>query len=145
MTILRRFFLSHSTEKTPRGTVLCSGKVLVWTKILDERTWMQGRVYHESLSPNFRLTVPKFFVEEHFYVAENFWYRKMSRIKKGRVSRVFVKTVLSHSTESYRRRTLLLFKNFRVSKNFEPKRFLSRFYTENFWSDSAKKSCRGTF
>ena len=75
---------------------------------------MQGRVYHESLSKNFRLTVPKNFVEEQFYVAENFWYRKMSRIKKGRVSRVFVTTVLSHSTESYRRRTLLLFKNFRL-------------------------------
>ena len=39
-------FLSHSTEKLRRGTLLCSTKFLVSKKIMDKRGGEGGREYH---------------------------------------------------------------------------------------------------
>ena len=60
-----------------------------------------------------------------------------------RVSRFCVEKFLSHSTESFRRGTLLCFRKIRVSKNFMPKREKSRFSTENLLSHNAEKIRRG--
>ena len=51
---------------------------------------------------------------------------------------------MSHSTESYRRGTILCFRNFRLSKKFVPKWGTSRFSTEKFLSHTAEIVCRGT-
>ena len=56
--------LSHSTEKLRRGTLLCFTKFLVSRNFLDKRGEEGGREYHDFLSKNFCLTVPKFFVGE---------------------------------------------------------------------------------
>ena len=65
--------------------------------------------------------------------------KKLQEQKKKRVSRISIKTVLSHRAESSPRWTLLCFGNFRVLKTIVPKRGISRFPTENFSSHSAKK------
>ena len=65
---MSNFFLSHSTEKFCRGTLVfqkCSGI----EKFLDNRGIT-------ILSNFFCLTVPKNFVGEPFCVSENYWYGK---------------------------------------------------------------------
>ena len=44
---------------------------------------LYAKEYHDFPLKNFRLTVPKNFVEEPFYVSENFCYRKMLGIREG--------------------------------------------------------------
>ena len=58
------------------------------------------RVSRFSLE-NFRLTVPKNFVEEPFCVSENFCFRKMLGIREGGVSRLSVEIFLSHSAKKF--------------------------------------------
>ena len=60
-----------------------------------------------------------------------------------KVSRFSVEKFPSLSVEKFRRGTRLCFRKFRVSKNFMPKRGISRFSTENF-SHSTEKFRRGT-
>ena len=91
-------FSSHSAEKFRRGTLLYFRKFLVPKNVRDKR----GGRYHDFLSKLFCLTVPKNFVGEPFCISENFWYRKMLGIERGRESRFSVKIVLSHSTETFR-------------------------------------------
>ena len=62
VTIFRQKFLSHSTEKFRRGTLLCFRKFLVAKNVRDKR----GGGYHDFLSKLFCLTVPKNFVGEPF-------------------------------------------------------------------------------
>ena len=67
-------FLSHSTEKLRRGTLLCSRKTLVSKNVRDKT----GGEYHNFPSKFFCLTVPKNFVGEPFSVSmisgiENFY------------------------------------------------------------------------
>ena len=88
--------------------------------------------------------VPKNFVEKPFCVSENFWFRKMLGIREGAGITIFRQKVLSHSTESFRRGTLLCFRKFWVSKNFMPKRGISRFSVENLLSHSTEIFRRGT-
>ena len=38
--------------------------------------------FHDILSESFCLTVPKYFLGEPFLVSENFWYRKILRIRR---------------------------------------------------------------
>ena len=92
---------------------------------------------------NFYLTVPKIFVEEPFCVAENFWYRKMSRREKG-ASRLFLENLLCHSTEKLRWANMC-FRKFLVSKNVkdERERGASRLSIENLLSHSTEKLRRG--
>ena len=44
---------------------------------------LYAKRYHDFSLRNFCFTVPKNFVEEPFWVSENFWYRKVLGIKEG--------------------------------------------------------------
>ena len=68
--------LCHSTEKLRRGN-LCFRNFLVSKSVKDNRE----RGHHEFPSKICCLTVPKNFVGETC-VSENFWYRKMLRIRE---------------------------------------------------------------
>ena len=87
----------------------------------------------------FCLTVPKNFVEETFCVAENFWYRKMSRREKG-ASRLFLENLLCHSTEKLRWANLC-FRKFLVSEIVKDnrERGASRISIENLLSHNTVK------
>ena len=61
-------------------------------------------------------------------------------LERGRVSQLFVKIVLSHSTKKLRRGTLRCFRKFLVSKNFMLQRVIARFSVEMFLSHSAEKN-----
>ena len=67
-------FLSHSTEKPRRGTLLSFRSIPerkeLWIRKLG------GVDYHELPSEMFCLTVPKKIVQESFSVSFNFGYRK---------------------------------------------------------------------
>ena len=77
--------------------------------------------HHDFPSKICCLTVPSNFVGETC-VSENFWYRKMLRIReRGGASRLSVEIFLSHSTENLRRGNLC-FRKFLVSKNVKDKR-----------------------
>ena len=100
----------------------------------------------------FFVTVPKNFVDEPFCVSESFWYRKKlwMRWRGVAVSRYSVEIYLSHSTEAFRRETLLC----GVSENFLQTKSLwikadgrggrLKFFRPNFFSHSGKKFSRGT-
>ena len=108
--------LSHSTENLRRGN-LCFRKFLVSKNVKDKRE----RGHHDFPSKLCCLTVPKNFVVETC-VSENFWYRKMLRIREREgASRLSIETLLSHSTEKLRRGNLC-FRKFLVSKNVKDKR-----------------------
>ena len=74
-----------------------------------------GRECHDFPLEIFCLTVPKIFAEEPFCVAENFWYRKMSRRRERGASRIPLENLLSHSSEKFRWANLCL-RKFLVSK-----------------------------
>ena len=76
-----------------------------------------GRYFHDFMLETFCLTVPKIFVEEPFCVAENFWYRKTSRRRERRASRLSIENLLSHNTEKFRRGNFC-FGKVLVSQNF---------------------------
>ena len=57
---------------------------------------------------------------------------------------ISVEKFSSHSAEKFRRGTRLCFRKFRVSKNFMPKRGISRFSIGNLLSHSTEKLRRGT-
>ena len=71
-------FLSHSTEKFRKRSLLCFRNVLLWKKFMD-KIWG----YHKFPSEIFRLTVPKNFVGEPFNISENLGYRKILCIRRG--------------------------------------------------------------
>ena len=58
-------------------------KELLQTSIPPLISVLYAKGYHDFPLKNFRLTVPKNFVEELFCVSENFWYRKMLGIRWG--------------------------------------------------------------
>ena len=60
--------------------MLCFRKFAVAKKFMDKRG---GREYHCFPLKILRLKVPKNFVEEHFCVSKNFWYRKMLVLREG--------------------------------------------------------------
>ena len=98
--------------------------------------WIRGggREYHDFPSKLFCLRVLENFVEDSFCVSGNFWYGKILWIRGGRegVSRFSVETFLPHSTGEFRRRFLLCFRNFLVTKNLFHARGKSRLFVENF-------------
>ena len=65
---------------------------------------------------------------------------------RGRVvvSRLSVETVFSPGVETFRRRTILCFKKFRVSQKFMHENRISQFPVEKFLSQSTRKLRRGT-
>ena len=103
---------------------------------------MLKRGYHD-FPLSFSLT--KKFVGKSFGVSEKLRYRKLFMHKKGRgyhdfPSEIFCLPVPKH----FVRGTLLCFRKFRVSKNFMPKRGISRFSVENLLSRSTEKLRKGT-
>ena len=100
-----------------------------------------AREYHNFLSKTFCLTVPKNFVAEPFIVSiisgtENFRLQRF-------MSRFFVESFLSHSTEKLLRGTLLCFTKILVSEKIMDKRKggrkgVSKTSVEKFLSQSAK-------
>ena len=125
-------FLSHRTEKTP-------GNHSVFQKISGgEKYFMDERgggitIFRRS----FCLTVPKFFIREHFGVSEKFFYRKFSCIGGGGI------TVLSHRTAKgklCKGKGILPFSgNFRVSKKNMDKRGLITIFIRNFYVSQCRK------
>ena len=135
-TFRRIFFVWYYRNILRRNpSVLCFGKFLVAKKFMDER----GGGHHDFLSSLFCLAVSKNFVVEYFCVSKSYWHRKKFMITEGRVSRFSVQIVLFQCTETFRRWTLLRFRNFLVSKNFLPTRKISRSSFENLLSHSTKK------
>ena len=70
-------FLSHSTKKIHRRTLLC------FRKLMRSKNFIHKRGYHDFLSKFFCLKVPKNFVEKPFGVSENFGYGKILCIRRG--------------------------------------------------------------
>ena len=75
-----QIFLSHSTEKLRRGSLLCSRKILRSKSVRDKR----GGEYHNFPSKLLCFTVPKKFVGESFSVSlisnvEKIWIRGRRR------------------------------------------------------------------
>ena len=76
-----------------------------------------GGGYHDFLSKSFCLTVPKYFIGEHFSVSEKFFYRKFSCIGEGGGITVLSKfSVSQERNENLCKGTLLFSIKFLVSK-----------------------------
>ena len=85
-------FLSHSAENFRRGILYCCNN-FGYRKSLDK-----GGGSITLFRRSFSLTVPTYFIGEHFGVSEKFFYRKFSCIGGG-ASR-FCRNFLSHRTET---------------------------------------------
>ena len=87
-----------------------------------EKVWIRGgsiTIFRRS----FCLTVPKYFIAEHFGVSEKFFYRKFSCIGGGRGITVLSKFFVSQDrNEKLCKGTLLFSGNFLVSKKNLEKR-----------------------
>ena len=74
-----KIFLSHSTERFCKGTLLCFRKFLL------SKNFMHKRGYQDFLSTIFCLTIPKIFVREKLMLSKIFmherhkWEREVSR------------------------------------------------------------------
>ena len=80
-TVLPKIFLSHRTEKTSPGNHSVFQKISGREKYFMD-LWIRGGGGITIFRRSFCLTVPKYFIGEHFGVSENFFYRKFS-CKKG--------------------------------------------------------------
>ena len=111
----------------------CVSENFWYRKILGIREGAGITIFRQNC---FCLTVPNRFAEETFCAVfqEISDSEKVYRWGGGGASRFFVEIVLSHSTQTFRRGTLLCFRKFRVSKNFMPKRGTSRFSIEKLFS-----------
>ena len=103
------------------------------------KKFIHNRGYHVLPSKFFGLTVPKYFIGEHFRVSEKIFYQKLSCI--GRRASRFCRNFLSHRTE-----TKIFVKDlFRFPENFWYRKKLwiwggiSRFSIEVFMSRSTEK------
>ena len=108
-TVLLKIFLSHRTEKTSPGNHSVFQKNSGRENIL----WLREggiTIFRRS----FCLTVPKYFIGEHFGVSEKFFYRKFSSIGGIRVLSKFF--VSQDRNEKLCKGTLLFSGNFLVSK-----------------------------
>ena len=110
-----------------------------------------GGEYQDFPSKSLCLTVPKIFVGEFFSVSLTLGIEKKLGIREREREReretglrFFVVIVVSHSNETFRRGTLRCFRKFRVSKNFMPKRGISRFSIEYLLSHSTENLRRRT-
>ena len=142
-TVLSKFFLPHRTKK------FSTGNHSVLQKISDRKKYFmdkRGGGGVSRFSVEFLLTVPKYFIGEHFGVSEKFFYRKFSFIGGGRGITVSSKFFVSQDrNEKLCKGTLLFFRKFSGNeKNLWIRGGLSRFSVEIFMSHSAEKFSRGT-
>ena len=130
--------LSPSTVTFRSGTFLCFRSFHISEKIGD-KNWS---AYHDSawgiLSPHSTET----FLEENFWVSENFCYRNIIRLRRGweRSYMIFCRNCLSHNPATFRRGTHLWFRNHQVWKDLVDKRgrVVSGFAVEFFCLTVAK-------
>ena len=136
----RKIFYLTRPKKLRQGTILCFRKFLVGKNIL----WIRGAggitVFHLS----FCLTVPKYFIGEHFGVSEKFFYRKSSCIGGGGALRFF-RNFLSHRTEtkSFLKETFCFPEIFWYRKKFMNKRGLITIFSQNFYVSQCRKFRKG--
>ncbi len=144
VTIFRRIFLSRSTKKLCRETLLCCVSENFWKR---KSLWIRGRgKYQDFPSKVFCLTVPKKFVGEPFRVSLISGIEKFYA-QEGYVT-IFRRIFLSLSTEKLCRETLLCC----ISENFWKRKSLwirrrgkyQDFSSKFFLSHSAEKIRRGT-
>ena len=149
----RETLLSHSTGKLRREP-FCVSQRFWYRESLMDRRGVGRNEYHDFLSKNFCLTVPKNFVGEPFSVSQSFCYRKILWIRgweEGRSITLICQFFLSHSTEKFRRGTFLFHKIFLVSKYSMDKRWgvkeggVSRYSVKKFLSQSTEKLRREHF
>ena len=131
----RKFFHLTGPKKLRQGTILCFRKFLVWKNIL----WIRGggiKIFRRS----FCLTVPKYFIGEHFGVSEKFFYRKFSCIGGGGASR-FCRNFLSHRTEtkSFVQEPFCFPEIFWYRKKFMDKRGHITIFSRNFYVSQCRK------
>ena len=119
ITTFPKKFVVSQYRKTSSGKLLFQ-KISGIKNCQEEREREGG--HHDFPSKICFPTVPSNFVGETC-VSENFWYRKMLRIREreGGASRLSVEILSSHSTENLRRGNLC-FRKFLVSKNVKDKR-----------------------
>ena len=108
------------TVKNKTAVLMLVFKEFLQTSIPPLISVLYAKGYHDFPLNNFRLTVPKKFVEERvcfrkFRVSKNF-------MPQRGISRFSIENLLSHSTEKLRRGTLLCFTKILVSKKFMDKR-----------------------
>ena len=112
-----------------------------------------GKEYHDFLSKNCCVTVPKNFVGEPFCVSQSFWYRTIYG-KEGEGRKVYHDNLsfsLSHSTEKLRRGNFLLYTKILLSKYIMDKRWgmkeggVSRNSVKKILSQSTEKLRREHF
>ena len=136
----RKIFYLTGPKKLRQKTILCFRKFLVGKNIL----WIRGGGGITIFRRSFCLTVPKYFIGEHFGVSENFFYRKFSCIRGG--ASWFCRNFLSHrtETESFVKEPFCFPEVFWYRKNLWIRGAISRFSVENLLSHSTKKLRGGT-
>ena len=106
----------HTTEKVRRGTFLCSRKILVSKKVKDNRGG-----HHDSPSKTCCLTLREKQSGEHSAVQKFSGIKQILWIRNGE-PRLSVDDLLSHSTENFRRGSLLCCRKFLGPKNVKDRR-----------------------
>ena len=143
----REILLSHSTEKLHRGTFLFYTSFL-GSKYFMDRWWgvkelgMSGCSVRKFLSQS-----TEKLRREHF--RNSLISGAQRRMPMRGISRFSKESLLSHSTENFRRGTFLRFTSFWYRENFMDKRgedgrSITTFY-QFFLSHRTGKLCRGTF
>ena len=158
-----KVFLSHSTGKLPRGTLVfqkcyaveffriigvprfCRFFWLTLPKFFVKEPFCVSECvgyrkilclrgqYYDFVPESCCLTVPKKFVGEPFCVSENFWYRKVLCIGGGNQG---LENFLSHRTEKIRKWTLLYFRKWYPKKIMEKRgEGVTHFSVEKFLSE----------
>ena len=87
----------------------------------------------------FCLTLPKYFIGEHFGVSEKFFYRKFSCIGGGRVITVLSNFLCLTVPKTFVRESYCFWESFWFQKVLWMKRGYHVFPSKIFWSHSAEK------
>ena len=126
--------MSHNAENFRRGILYCCNN-FGYRKSLDK-----GGGSITIFCRSFCLTVPKYFIGEHFGVSEEFFYRKFSCIGRWGGASRFCRNFLSHRTEtkSFVKEPFCFPEIFRDRKNLWIRGGISRFSVEIFMSHSAE-------
>ena len=137
-TVWSKNFLSHRTEKTSPGNYSVFQKISGREQIFMDK---KGGRYHDFPSKSFYLTVPKYFIGEHFGVSGRIFHRKFSCIGGGGATR-FCRKILSHITEtkSFVKEPFCFPEIFSYRKKIMDKRGLITFFRRKF----SVSQCRTT-
>ena len=139
-TVFSKILSSHRTEKTSPGNHSVFQKISGTEKFFMDRG---GGGVITIFRQIFCLTVPKYFIGEHFGVSEKIFYRKFSCIRGG-ASR-FCRNFLSHrtETESFVKEPFCFPEIFWYQKNLWIRGGISRLSVKIFMSHSADNFRKG--